>query len=1266
MNTARKRVWAWFLAAVLLLTTILPAMGQVIVHADPDAVTLKIHYHREDGNYTDWDVWAWADGIDLEGGPPFLFADEGGEKVATINVPAGVNKIGYIVRKSDWTKDIDANQFIEFPEVVSGTLHFYIESGVEGGTKNYDDAVLVPTLVKIHYYRPDGAYTDWDVWSWADGSGTLPTSAYAFAEENDEMVATINIPEGVSRIGFIVRKQDWSEKDPEPDRFVDLSDILCGTVHILCTSGTAVFETNYDANVVTGTKIKSAVYKGDKMVEVTFTGEVEEKDLSTLEINGREGKIDIANIAPANLAGASAYLLTLAKELEDLGEYTITFKGAAYPVVMPIIYSTPEFEAEYTYDGDDLGLTVGENDLTFKLWAPLAEKVTVNVYEGGTANANDQLKSLEMTAGEKGIFSLTTEKDILGKYYTYVVTRNGKDAEVCDPYARATGVNGQRAMILDLRDTDPQGWDEDKNPHAGESMNDAVIYEVHVRDLSSDGSAGIPNSGTFLGFTATGTTTPNGTPTGIDHIADLGATHVHILPMYDFGSVDEANSEGQYNWGYDPVNYNVPEGSYSSDPYHGEVRVNELKQMVQAMHKKGLSVVMDVVYNHVQDGDKFCINQILPGYFSRIKDDGTYVNDSGCGNTTASERSMVRKYIVDSVLYWATEYHLDGFRFDLVGLLDTETINELVNKVHAVRPDVIFYGEGWSMCSYTTKDNVYMATQTNSAMTPDFAYFNDNFRDGLKGSVFSDEGTGYVNSYGEGAENMLDSWKADEYWSTNPAQIVQYNSCHDNLTIWDKLALSAPDASEADRVRMNLLAAAMTITAQGIPFMMSGEEMLRSKEKEDGSFDHNSYASPDSVNSLKWSTLEDPTVAKVYEYYKGLIAFRKAHPSIRLTSSEEVQQNITSTLGDDEKGLQFYVKGIEGDSAKGIFAIFNPTRESTTVNLPEGTWTVCVDADTAGAEPFRSVKEASVTVEPLSAMILADGMPILAKSVTLNKKSAALNVGKTLQLTATVKPEEAVDGAISWSTSDKAVATVSSKGLVTAKKAGKAVITAETVGGLTAACTITVQAKATSVSLNKKTAAVYSGKTLQLKATVSPKDAVDGAVTWSTSDKTVATVSKSGLVTARNPGKAVITAKTAGGLTAKCTVTVKGVQIYRAAKGVTIRYTRSLATAKKLKAEGCKVTHAFLEPAVSKTKVYWVYAAKTKHLCYTTDRAYALAKKKAGLHAGLAFYAADSGIPVYELVKSGARTYTTSKTEASSLKKAGYTYKGIAFKALKA
>ena len=634
--------------------------------------------------------------------------------------------------------------------------------------------------------------------------------------------------------------------------------------------------------------------------------------------------------------------------------------------MLPNNFSTEKFEAEFTYLGNDLGANWTKERTVFRLWAPSASKVLVNLYRSGDPGADDLICQIDMVPDVNGTWIAEKYGDQNGVYYTYQVTVMDLTREACDPYARTTGVNGRRAMIIDLRSTDPEGWETDCDPHTGCPMTDAVIYELHVRDLSIDKSSGIKNKGKFLGLIEEGTKTADGIPTGLDHMKALGITHLHILPMYDYGSVDESRLDvPQFNWGYDPVNFNVPEGSYSTDPYHGEVRVKELKQTVKGLHDNGISVIMDVVYNHVYDAGSFCFNQIAPVYFSRTDCFGKYANDSGCGNDTASERSMVRKYIVDSVKYWADEYHIDGFRFDLVGLIDIQTINELVTEVHKTHPNVIFYGEGWEMATGVTKPDVIMATKANSRLTPGFGYFSDDIRDLLKGSVFINDDTGYVSGKAHLEALASACFMADLPWCVDPAQTINYASCHDNMALWDRLAMSCPKASFADRVRMNNLAAAFYMTAQGVPFLQAGEEMLRSKPNPDGSFEHNSYRSPDSVNSIKWNDLTKKEYQDVLAYYQGLIAFRKAFPSLRMTTKEQIHQNIELLSGLAPNVTAFRIHGEDHD----ILAVFNPNPQSTAVTLPDGNWNVYVNDTMAGDLPLASCSGIAA-VAPISALML--------------------------------------------------------------------------------------------------------------------------------------------------------------------------------------------------------------------------------------------------------------------------------------------------------
>ena len=639
---------------------------------------------------------------------------------------------------------------------------------------------------------------------------------------------------------------------------------------------------------------------------------------------------------------------------------------------MPEMYSTPDFEAAFTYHGDDLGAVWTKDQTSFRLWAPLADAIAINLYRTGDPQMQDLIKQIPMRSDVFGTWVATCYGNLNGVYYTYLVTRGASTVEVCDPYARTTGVNGHRAMVIDLSETNPEGWDQDTDPNAGISVTDAIIYELHVRDLSIDESSGISQKGKYLGIIESGTKTASGIPTGLDHMKALGITHLHLLPVYDYGSVDERHlDKPQFNWGYDPVNFNVPEGSYSSDPFNGAVRVREMKQMIKGLHDNGISVVMDVVYNHVYEAKSFCFNQIVPDYFSRTRK-GILSNGSGCGNDTASERSMVRKYIVDSVYYWADEYHFDGFRFDLVGLLDVDTINEIVKQVHKRHPNVIFYGEGWNLKTDTTKV-CDLAIQDNADLTPDFAYFNDTIRDGLRGSVFISDALGYATGATDCREDLEACFRGLPRWCTNPCQTVNYVSCHDNNTLIDRISLATEDHTFEERVRMSNLAATFSLLAQGIPFMQAGEEMLRSKPDPKGGYVENSYCSPDSINSIKWNLLEKKIYQNTLAYYKGLIALRKAHPAFRMTGVYDVLSNLIPVRYENPHIMAFQLSGrMSGEPSDEMFIAFNASDAAHTITLPKGNWQICVNDKKAGTECLGMVS-GTVTLPAISALVLVKG-----------------------------------------------------------------------------------------------------------------------------------------------------------------------------------------------------------------------------------------------------------------------------------------------------
>ena len=711
-------------------------------------------------------------------------------------------------------------------------------------------------------------------------------------------------------------------------------------------------------------RIQETAYSESLGLRAAMTGPV--SDPAAFAVEGPGGELTITEV----IAGEkNIYTIVTAEPIDVTAAYTLHYGAEAMEVRMPIWYSTEDFEGKYTYQGDDLGAVWTPEQTTFRLWAPTADAVSVRLYGSGTAGTEDLIETVPMTADVSGTWVAVVERDLNGTYYTYAVTHGETSVEACDPYARTTGVNGRRAMVLDLDSTDPVNWAEDTPPRTSGEITDAVIYELHVRDLSSDPSSGITQSGKFLGLIQEGTTNATGQPTGLDHIKALGVTHIHLLPSYDYASVDETDPEAPFNWGYDPVNYNVPEGSYSTDPYHGEVRVKEFKQMVQGLHEHGIGVILDVVYNHVYSAEDFCFNNIVPGYFSRIDQNGTYSNGSICGNDTASERSMVRKYIVDSVKYWADEYHLDGFRFDLLGLLDVQTVNEIIEEVHRTHPHVIFYAEGWTMGTQVTKENVTLATQANADQTPGMAYFSDMIRDAVRGSNSNASKTGYAAGAGGFASNVKDSFLGKPAWAENPSQVVNYVSCHDGYSLFDRLTMSTQDRTLQDRVRMNNLAAAIVMTSQGTPFLQAGEELLRSKPLPEGGFDHNSYKSPDSINSIKWDTLSDPMYQDVVAYYAGLIEFRQSHRALRMTSAEEVAQKISLLPGLDFNVNGFYIAAGANGEDNSLVVIFNPNADATTVTLPEGSWDIRINGEDAG-DVTLATAEGTVEVAPISAMVL--------------------------------------------------------------------------------------------------------------------------------------------------------------------------------------------------------------------------------------------------------------------------------------------------------
>ncbi|MDR1466781.1 MAG: type I pullulanase [Treponema sp.] len=825
--------------------------------------------------------------------------------------------------------------------------------------------------VKIHYYRYRGDYDGWNLWVWTNRTG----ESIAFDELDADGFATAAVEYG--EFGMLVRRSkegnDWAEKDGDRDRFIkNIKEVWIlqndDSIYLKKPEipGPAILFAVVDTpNTVTLTLVKAP---DDYSCFGVFDGGGI-KLPGTSEKGGRDDEV----------------VITLGGNTLDVEKiYTVKDETGMFSpknVVMRGILDT------FFYSGDDLGLTYSVEYSLFKVWSPQAVSLAVALFDGqgtydedGRVTDNSDASFIYMQKDrETGVWAGSIEGDLKGKYYLYYVEfADGEKIFAPDPYAKAVSPNGQRIAIVDLTETNPPRWTLDK-PHLA-AFQDAVIYEAHTRDFSIDEDSGMTHKGKFLGFTETGTKNKDGAPTGIDHLKALGITHVHLLPSFDFASVDERGgaSTSQFNWGYDPQNYNTPEGSYSTDTRDPIVRIVEFKQMVQAFHDAGIRVVMDVVYNHTYkvSGGPF---SAVRNYFYRTDRMGRLTNGSACGNEVASERPMARKFITDSVLYWAKEYHVDGFRFDLMGLIDVGTMTNLVKELRSkVDPSIIVYGEPW-VAGYSPLP-VDEQTVIGKQKGLGFAVFNDRLRGAVKGGSddaahgFASGASGYEQGVVQGVMGSINDFTA------NADESINYVTAHDNLNLWDKFAFSfgahnladypyrlidpLKGLFESEPVRAALLSNVIIFTAQGIPFFQAGDEFLRSKLG-----DPNSYTSSDAVNQIRWENVSK--YKDVVEYYAGLIRLRKEHPAFRMSERADIEKHLE--VYDDEGGIvSFLLKdNANGDSWRSIFVVYNGFDQPQTVVLPEvdAVWTQVVTDEKAGVEPLNEV-QGRITVPRFSAAVL--------------------------------------------------------------------------------------------------------------------------------------------------------------------------------------------------------------------------------------------------------------------------------------------------------
>lgn len=851
-------------------------------------------------------------------------------------------------------------------------------------------AALPETVnLTVHYNRTNGDYEGWNLWLWqnkdsgSDGAG----NSVKFAEPDDAFgkVAKYSLKgmTAYDSVGIIVRLNEWAKKDTAGswpnggDRFIVDFDAT-GNAEIWLKQGDINIYKTAPAISGSSPEILGASFVSQNQVSVTLNSKFTLANTVTegFSLKNSKGAVEIKSVTlPAGATSSAKVILTLGANVDLTEKYEVsqtTFgKGR---VSTNSIFDTSWFSDQFTYSGNDLGNTYSKSATAFRVWAPTAAKVTLISY--GTTPAESGLREvseIQMTKSTSGTWTATLSGDQESLVYRYRATFGDSVSEAVDPYVRATTINGGYGVVIDLAKTNPAGWDAAAKPSFSGKATDAVVYELHVRDATIDASSGVSaaNRGKFLGLTQHGTLTASGkVKTAIDGIRDLGVTHVQLLPVFDFASVDEASKDG-YNWGYDPQHYNVPEGSYSTNAANPVTRITELKTAIQSMHKDGLRVLMDVVYNHVSNAGTFSYEQLVPGYFFRVDEEGNLANGTGCGNEVASERAMVRKFIVDSVKYWATEYGMDGFRFDLMGILDITTMQEVREALTKIDPSLLIIGEGWKMGQLPDSQK---AAQINASSLPGISQFNDGIRDGIKGSVFNASEKGYAQgNLGSTSAvkagivgNIAYSSSVIGAWITkDPGQSTNYVEAHDNLTLFDKLKASMPAASDATRQKVFTLSSSIAILAQGSPFVHAGQEFMRSKGGND-----NSYQSGDAVNALKWQMRESNGV--VTNYFKGLLAIRKAHPAFRMSTAREVASNL-KFIAAPSSVVAYSINGkAVRDSWSSIVVAHNPNAKAVIVKLPaKGDWSIVVAGASAGTKTISTLKNvSSVSVPAQSTLVL--------------------------------------------------------------------------------------------------------------------------------------------------------------------------------------------------------------------------------------------------------------------------------------------------------
>ncbi|KAF2956020.1 type I pullulanase [Marinitoga sp. 38H-ov] len=825
------------------------------------------------------------------------------------------------------------------------------------------------TVLILHYHRFDNNYNGWNLWVWPHKPESLEGHAYNFTGKDEfGPYAIIVLNEKHSELGYIVRLNEWQAKDVSKDRFVKIPDTGVAEIWVV-TSVEEPYTKAEDIDI--SPRILSAIMDSSTEIKLYLT--------TPFDINDWKGKVhvfsegkelsikDVVKLDPTDISKTNKIKIVLNEPFYNV-DLNLKVKLENYVEKNVIMRGILD---NFYYNGNDLGITYSKNNTIFKVWSPISKNAELLLYKDYNSIIPDKIYKMEKS--KEGVWFVKVNGDLKGMYYKYRFFSYGKYRETVDPYSIAVSVNSEKSAVIDLKDTNPENWDKDIKP-IFINPEDAIIYEIHVKDFTINKNSGVKEElrGKYLGLVQENTVGPGGVKTGLEHLKELGITHVHIMPIQDIYFIDETKFKEQYGWGYDPKLYNVPDGFYSINPFDPNSRIKEVKEMIKKFHENNIRVILDVVYNHtavVGEGSAF--DQTVPYYYYRTDDTGHYTNGSGVGNEIATERPMVRKFIVDSVKYWANEYHIDGFRFDLMGLIDKDTIELITKELHNIDDSILIYGEPW-----TGGGKLLFGKGDQKGLK--VAVFNDDIRNAIRGSVFDAKVKGFgLGSLGKeikikrGVVGSIEYDSRIRLWASDPEETINYVSNHDNNTLWDKNALalgyepwkeSIPSEVENLLKKSQKFSNAIILTSQGIAFLHGGVDFARTKNG-----DHNPY-NKEKPNVFDWSRKEK--YYDIFEYYVGLIELRKEHPAFRMTDAEMIKEHIEFINTPKKRMVAYIIKNnANNDTWKNILVIYNANSSKVQFNLPKGKWNVVVNDKKSGINVLETV-ENLIVLEPLAAYVL--------------------------------------------------------------------------------------------------------------------------------------------------------------------------------------------------------------------------------------------------------------------------------------------------------